>query len=177
MKKIMFSLIALMAVMTVQAQSICGSWQSMKPEVKDTEQGKTLISTNYTFNEDGTFASTADISFSDSKTKKDKDMGFSLKASVIGVYTLKGNKLTLCFNASSLKMDDFRLYVDGEVVEDSEFLKMVKDRLSNEAKAKIAEELTDSHYTIKFSANGSMLEMTDKKDGKIERLMRMTTKN
>ena len=43
-------------------------------------------------------------------------------------------------------------------------------------KDKIAEELTDSHYTIKFSANGSMLELTDTKDGKTERLMRMTTK-
>lgn len=174
MKKIMFSLIALMAVMTVQAQSICGSWQSMKPEVKDTEQGKTLVSTNYTFNEDGTFASNADITFSDAKSKQDK--GFALKASVIGVYTLKGNKLTLCFNGSSLKMDDIRLYVDGETIDDPEFLKMVKDRLGNEAKAKIAEELTDSHYTIKFSANGSMLELTDTKDGKTERMMRMTTK-
>ncbi len=177
MKKIMFSLIALMAVMTVQAQSICGSWQSMKPEVKESEQGKMLISANYTFNEDGTFASVADITFSDTKTKKDKDMGFSLKASIIGVYTLKGNKLTLCFNGSSLKMDDFRLYVDGETIDDPEFLKMVKDRLGNEAKAKFAEELTDEHYSIKFSANGSMLEMTDAKDGKTERLMRMTGKN
>ena len=104
-------------------------------------------------------------------------MGFTLKASVIGVYTLKGNKLTLCYNGSSLKMDDIRLSIDGEVVDNPEFLTMVKDRLGNEAKARIAEELTDDHYTIKFSANGSMLELTDTTDGKTDRLMRMTTKN
>ena len=173
----MFSLIALMAVMTVQAQSICGAWQNMKPEVTEKENGKAVVSTNYTFNEDGTFVSNADITFSETKSKHDKDMGFTLKASVIGVYTLKGNKLTLCYNGSSLKMDDIRLSIDGEVVDNPEFLTMVKDRLGNEAKARIAEELTDDHYTIKFSANGSMLELTDTTDGKTDRLMRMTTKN
>ena len=39
MKKILFTLVALMAVMTVQAQSICGSWRSIEPIVETEEDG------------------------------------------------------------------------------------------------------------------------------------------
>ena len=56
MKKVLFSLVALMAVMTVQAQSICGTWRMMQPVVETSEDGsfETMTGT-YTFNEDGTF--------------------------------------------------------------------------------------------------------------------------
>ncbi len=39
MKKILFSLVALLLVMTVQAQSICATWRSMQPIVETAEDG------------------------------------------------------------------------------------------------------------------------------------------
>ena len=39
MKKTLFTLIALMAVMTVQAQSICGTWRMLQPLVETAEDG------------------------------------------------------------------------------------------------------------------------------------------
>ena len=173
----MFSLIALMAVVTVQAQSICGTWQMMKPDVKESENGKVITSVEYTFNEDGTFVSNADVTLSDTKSDKFKEMDIKFKGSIIGVYTLEKNKLSLFYNGTSLKVDVVSITVDGEVMDDPYFLPMIQDKIATEGKAKIAQELTDDHYTIKFSANGSMLELTDMKDGKTDRMMRISKKN
>ena len=56
MKKILFSLVALLAVMTVQAQSIYSSWHILQPVVETNADGSfTAHSYTYTFYEDGTY--------------------------------------------------------------------------------------------------------------------------
>ena len=42
MKKILFTLVALMSIMTVQAQSICASWRSVEPDVETDEDGMAI---------------------------------------------------------------------------------------------------------------------------------------
>ena len=57
MKKILFSLIALMSVMTVQAQSICATWRTMQPVViTDADGSFSAQNVTYTFYEDGTYS-------------------------------------------------------------------------------------------------------------------------
>ena len=52
MKKFLFSLFALMAVMTVQAQ-ICGTWRTVQPLVENGANGSfTVQHLTYTFNPD-----------------------------------------------------------------------------------------------------------------------------
>ena len=103
MKKVLFSLVALMAVMTVQAQSICGSWQSMQPEVNNGKNGTySTFTDTYTFNEDGTFASAADITYS-TKPSQTKEREVALVANIRGTYTQEGNKLVLKVDYNTLK--------------------------------------------------------------------------
>ncbi len=174
MKKFIFSIIALMAVMTVQAQSICGSWQSMQPEVKNLDDCYLMLNYIYTFNDDGTFSSVADITFS-TKPEQTKEMEMALSGNVIGTYTLKGNKLTMYFNSNSLNLDVISLSMNGKVIDDRDLLSKITERIAKEARLKAAESFKDDVYTVKFDSNGSMLELTDKKETKTERYMRITT--
>ena len=65
MKKILFSLIALMSVMTVQAQSLCATWRSMQPDIETAEDGSFSVQNlTYTFNEDGTYTFVDELTLS-----------------------------------------------------------------------------------------------------------------
>lgn len=174
MKKFVFTFIALMAVMTVQAQSICGSWQSMQPEVKDLNESYLLLNYIYTFNDDGTFSSVADITYS-TKPEQTKEMEMAMSGNVVGTYTLKDNKLTMRFKSNSLQLDVISLSMNGKVVDDPDLLSKIKERIGTVARTKAAESFKDDVYTVKFDSNGSMLELTDKKGSKTERYMRITT--
>ena len=94
MKKILISLFALMAVMTVQAQ-ICGTWRTVQPIVENAANGGfTAQHLTYTFNPDGTF-----ILFDEytQATKPSQTMAREV-ASVIelkGSYSLVGDRLIL----------------------------------------------------------------------------------
>ena len=173
MKKILFSLIALMAVMTIQAQTIYGTWQGMKPEVLKVENGDGLISAKYTFKQDGTVVSNVDITYADkSEPKKDREM--ALKGSVKGTYTLKGNKLSMFFNANSLNLEITKISQNGVELElPAGAITTLNEKINNEVKIKAADLMKDQIYTVKFDANGSMLELTDTKDGETDRYMRM----
>ena len=172
MKKILLSLVALMAVMTVQAQSICGTWQSMQPDVRNEGDGYQMISYIYTFNQDGTFTSDCDVTMS-SKPAKTKEMEAALVGSVTGTYTLEGDTIEMFYNVNSLKVEFISLSENGKVMDDPEKLSVINEKISKEAKAKVAESFSNESYTYKITANGSMLELTDEDDGKIERLMRI----
>ena len=175
MKKLFFSLVALLAVMTMQAQSICGSWQSMKPVVQDHDDGYFMLSYIYTFHEDGTFVTDIDLTIS-SKPEQTKEREIALSGNLLGTYTLKGNKLTMYFNANSFNLDVISVSQNGVVLDLPEGMKpSIKEKINREAKAKAAEAFTEETYTVKFTANGSMLELTDAKKGETERLMRMAT--
>ena len=172
MKKILLSLVALMAVMTVQAQSLCGTWQSMQPDVRNEGDGYQMISYIYTFNQDGTFTSDCDVTMS-SKPAKTKEMEAALVGSVTGTYTLEGDTIKMFYNVNSLKVEFISLSENGKVMDDPEKLSVINEKISKEAKAKVADTFANDSYTYKITANGSMLELTDEDDGKIDRLMRI----
>ena len=173
MNKLIFSIIALMAVMTVQAQSICGSWQSMKPAVIDNEDGNGMLSYVYTFNEDGTFVTDLDVTYSD-KNEQKKEREFVLTGNMKGTYTLKGDKLTMYFNVNTLNLEVSRVSQNGVQLElPAGMIPTVNEKLNNAARAKAANAFPDTHYTVKLDSKGSMLELNDTKSGKTERLMRV----
>lgn len=172
MKKILLSLVALMAVLTVQAQSVCGSWQSMQPEIKNEGDSYAMISYINTYNEDGTFVSDCDVTLS-SKPAQTKEMEAALTGSITGTYTLNGDKMEMYYNVNTLKVEFVSLSENGKVLDDPDILSRINERISKEAKAKVAESFTNDSYTYKITANGSMLDLTGK-DGKTDRLMRIS---
>lgn len=173
MKKILLSFVALLAVMTVQAQSVSGSWQSMQPEIKNEGDNYVMISYINTYNEDGTFVSDCDVTLS-SKPAQTKEMEAALTGSVTGTYTLNGDKMEMFYNVNTLKVEFVSLSENGKVLDDPNVLSVINEKISKEAKAKVAESFTnDEAFTYKITANGSMLELTGK-DGKTERLMRIS---
>jgi hypothetical protein len=172
MKKILLSFVALLVVMTVQAQSVCGSWQSMQPEIKNEGDNYAMISYIDTYNEDGTFVSDCDVTLS-SKPAQTKEMEAAFTGSITGTYTLNGDKMEMFYNVNTLKVELVSLSENGKVLDDPEKLSIIKERISKEFKAKAAASITNESYTYKITANGSMLELTGK-DGKTDRLMRIS---
>ena len=169
MKKILFSLIALMAVMTVQAQSICGTWRTMQPVVSTEEDGSfTAESYTFTFNEDGTYNM---VNESTESTEPAPTMALEIACSIdlSGTYTLDGDQLKLSPNADTFKADVLSMSVNGHVSTDASQINTIKQMLNSPmAKAEIVKEET---YTVKVA--DQMLEMTQ--DGETMQLMRFST--
>ena len=157
MKKILFSLIALMAVMTVQAQSICASWRTVQPVVQTVEDGSLVIQTfMYTFNEDGTFSMADEFTMS-SEPAPTMAMEIATNIAINGTYTLEGDKLTLTPDASTYKAEVLSLSMNGKVTSNPMITSQVKSMLnSDEVKSQFAEA---QDFTVKV--NGDMLEMND----------------
>ena len=157
MKKILFSLIALMAVMTVQAQSICASWRTVQPVVQTVEDGSLVIQTfMYTFNEDGTFSMADEFTMS-SEPAPTMAMEIATNIAIKGTYTLEGDKLTLTPDASTYKAEILSLSMNGKVTSNPMITSQVKSMLnSDEVKTQFAEA---QNFTVKV--NGDMLEMND----------------
>ena len=158
-----------MAVMAVQAQNINGSWQIMQPIVQNDGDGYVMISYIYTFNGDGTYYSDADITYS-SKPAQTKAKELALSGTIKGTYTLEGDQLKLYGNVNTVKLDVVSMSENGKVLTNSQIRSKVSDAMTKAAKVKLAEELTNSTYTVKVTASGQMLELTDK-DGDVQRLM------
>ena len=115
MKKILFSLIALMAVMTVQAQTICGTWRTVQPIVENGANGSfTAEHLTYTFNPDGTFALYDELT---QGSKPSKTMALEV-ASVIelrGSYSLVGDQLILNPNLETYNTEVVNVSQNGKV--------------------------------------------------------------
>ena len=158
MKKVLFSLIALMAVMTVQAQSICASWRTIQPVVETEADGSLVIQTlMFTFNEDGTYSMADELTMS-TPPASTMAMEIATNIEVKGSYTLEGDKLTLNPDINTYKAEVLSLSMDGKVTSNPMITSQVKGLLnSDEFKAGIAE--AEEEYTVKI--NGDMLEMND----------------
>ncbi len=171
MKKFLCLFIALMAVMAVQAQSICGSWQSMQPKVKNLDDGThSTITDVYTFNEDGTFVNACDITYS-TQPSRTMEREVALSSSVSGTYKLEGEKLVLKFNMKTFKLDVTSISENGKVIDKPEAISLFNGAFNNsDTKKKIANELKNEAFTVKMT--GSMLELTDP-NGETMRLMRI----
>ncbi len=157
MKKVLFTLVALMAVMTVQAQSICATWRSTQPIVETAEDGSLEIQNlTYTFYEDGTFSLVDEITES---SEPAPTMAIEIAASIEikGTYTLEGDKLTLTPNADTFKAEVLSVSQNGKVTNNPMVVSGIKQMLNSaDFKNQFAEPETD---TVKVGE--STLEMTN----------------
>ena len=146
-----------MAVMTVQAQSICGSWRSIQPVVETEEDGSLVIQNFiYTFNEDGTFSMSDEITMS-SEPAPTMAMEIATNIEIKGAYTLEGDQLTLTPDIKTYKAEMLSLSMNGKVTSNPMVTSQVKSMLnSNEFKNQFAEV---QNYTVNVA--GEMLEMND----------------
>ena len=157
MKKTLFTLIALMAVMTVQAQSICGTWRMLQPIVETAEDGsfETMTGT-YTFNEDGTFSYALELTEA-SEPAPTMALEIATLIELKGTYALEGDKLTLTPNLDTYKAEILSLSMNGKVTDNPMVTNQVKGMLnSSEFKSQFG---TVDTNTVKI--NDSSLEMTD----------------
>ena len=105
MKKILFSIIAMMAVITVQAQSIHASWHSLQPVVETEADGSfTAQSFTYTFNPDGTYSLVNELTIA-SEPAQTMEQEVATNIKVKGTYTYDGDKLTLKPNMDTYKAE------------------------------------------------------------------------
>lgn len=156
MKKVLFSLVALLTVMTVQAQSICATWRSLQPIVETAEDGSfSAQNLTYTFNEDGTFYFVDELTEA-SQPAPTMALEIAMTIEVRGTYTLEGDQLTMTPNADSIKAELLSVSNNGKVTDNPMITNGIKEMLkSPEFKAQFAEPETN---TVKVSE--SSLEMT-----------------
>ncbi|MBQ6080703.1 MAG: hypothetical protein IJK93_10570 [Muribaculaceae bacterium] len=157
MKKILFSLVALISVMTVQAQSICATWRSMQPIVETAEDG-TFEAQNiiYTFNEDGTYSFVDEVTEA-SQPAPTMAMEIAMSIEVKGTYVLEGDQLKLTPNLDTYKAELISVSMNGKVTSNPMVTSQVNEMLNSaEFKAQFGEVETN---TVKVS--DSMLEMND----------------
>ena len=155
MKKILFSLIALMSVMTVQAQSICATWRTMQPVViTDADGSFSAQNVTYTFYEDGTYSFADELT---QATQPAKTMALEVATNIElkGTYKLEGDQLTLSPNMDTYKTELLNISMNGHVTDDANIKAQVTQMLnSDEFKSQFAEVQTN---TVKVG--DSMLEM------------------
>ncbi len=155
MKKILFSLIALMSVMTVQAQSICATWRTMQPVVITDDDGSfSAQNVTYTFYEDGTYSFADELT---QATQPAKTMALEVATNIElkGTYKLEGDQLTLTPNMDTYKTELLNISMNGHVTDDANIKAQVTQMLnSDEFKSQFAEVQTN---TVKVG--DSMLEM------------------
>ncbi|MBR5170644.1 MAG: hypothetical protein IKW85_08760 [Muribaculaceae bacterium] len=155
MKKILFSLFALMAVMTVQAQSITSTWRSIQPVVSTAaDDSFTAASYTYTFNGDGTYTEVVEQTIA---TEPARTMALEVATilEVKGTYTLNGDKLTLTPNKNSFKSDVISISKNGRVINDSKIKSNAKKQV-NDGEVK-AQMLSNQTATVKVGK--ALLEM------------------
>ena len=161
MKKILFTLVALMAVMTVQAQSICGTWRTVQPIVENGANGTfTAQHLTYTFNPDGTF-SLYDEFTQGSKPSQTMALEVASLIELRGSYTLVGDQLILNPNMETYNTEVLNVSQNGKVTNNA------KVKANSNAKINSKEFKARFDKVIKKTVKvGSMLEMTE--NGKTE---------
>jgi hypothetical protein len=167
MKKILFSLIALMAVMTVQAQSICGTWRTMQPVVNTEEYVSLSFNYTFTFNEDDTFNTVAEMTVS-MELEPTKALEIACSMDVSGTYTLDGDQLTCTPNLDTNKVEVLSASMNGVVIEDPSVIKNLESVLNGPS------------FKVNLFGMTSTVKVTDQmieviQNGKTMQLMRLST--
>ena len=157
-----------MAVMTVQAQSICGTWRSVQPIVSTQEAGSLSIKNwTFTFNEDGTFSTVIEVAMSiEPEPMVALDITFSLDVS--GTYTLDGDQLTSTPNHDTYKLEVQSASMNGVVIEDPSVIKNLESVLNGPS------------FKVNLFSMTSTVKVTDQmieviQNGKTMQLMRLST--
>ena len=107
MKRIIILFFAIMACITIQSQSICGTWRTVQASGYDS------MRITYTFKEDGTGL------FSVEADKKEKllsaqEIEIVSKHEIKGTYTLDGDQLTFTPNVDTYTADVTSIMIDGK---------------------------------------------------------------
>lgn len=107
MKRIIILFFAIMACITIQAQSICGTWRTVQASGYDS------MRITYTFKEDGTGL------FSVEADKKEKllsaqEIEIVSKHEIKGTYTLDGDQLTFTPKVDTYTADVTSITIDGK---------------------------------------------------------------
>ena len=169
MKKVLFSLIALMSVMTVQAQSICATWRTMQPVViTDADGSFSAQNVTYTFYEDGSYSFVDELTQS---TQPAQTMALEIATNIElkGTYTYDGKKVVLTPNIDTYSMELINISMNGHVTDDPTVKAQITQMLnSEEFKSQFAEGQTED-----VKVNDSMLEITV--DGQTITFMRFST--
>jgi len=157
MKKILFSFIALMAVMTVQAQSICASWRNIQPEViTAADESFTAAIDTYTFYQDGTYLLMTEHTMS---TEPAQTMALEIAANieVKGTYALNGDQLTLTPDKNSYKTEVISMSQNGRVTKSASIKADAKRALNdNQVKSRLIQK-----KTVTINIGNAMMEMKD----------------
>ena len=157
-----------MAVMIVQAQSICGTWRTMQPVVNTEEYVSLSFNYTFTFNEDDTFNTVAEMTVS-MELEPTKALEIACSMDVSGTYTLDGDQLMLKPNVDTYKAEVLSVSMNGKVSEDPTVIKNIESMLNSPmVKAEVGEA---DNYTIKLA--GPMLELAQ--DDETLTLMRFST--
>ena len=150
MKRIIILFFAIMACITIQAQSICGTWRTVQASGYDS------MRITYTFKEDGT------CHFSVEANKKEKllsaqEIEIVSKHEIKGTYSLEGDQLTFTPNAETYKADVISITIDGKRSFDPNIKSRIKELVNRpELKAHFVNvdtftviELSDTKLMIK----------------------------
>ena len=107
MKRIIILFFAIMACITIQAQSICGTWRTVQASGYDS------MRITYTFKEDGTglFSVVADKK---EKLLSAQEIEIVSKHEIKGTYTLDGDQLTFTPNVDTYTADVTSITIDGK---------------------------------------------------------------
>ncbi len=169
MKKVLFSLVALLAVMTVQAQSICSSWRCIQPEV-NTAADETFTATldTYTFYEDGTYSQITEQTMS-SEPAQTMACEIAGTIEIKGNYTLNGDKLTLNPDKNTFKADVISISQNGRVTNNANLKAKAKRTLNSD---QVKSHLTQKR-TVTVNIGNAVMEM--KNGGKTSNFARFAT--
>lgn len=107
MKKAFFLFFAIMACMTIHAQSLCGTWRSVQA------YGDGSMRVTYTFKDDGT------CHFSVEANRKERllssqEIEIASKHEIEGTYSLDGDQLTFTPNVDTYTADVTSITIDGK---------------------------------------------------------------
>ena len=158
-----------MAVMTVQAQSICGTWRTVQPIVENGANGSfTAQHLTYTFNPDGTFSLYDEFT---QATKPSQTMAQETAAVIElkGSYTLVGDRLILNPNMETYETEMLNVSENGRVTNNARVMANVRSKInSNDFKARFNKM---QENTVKVDK--ATLDLTQ--EGKTINFVRLTT--
>ena len=143
MKRIIILFFAIMACITIQAQSICGTWRTVQASGYDS------MRITYTFKEDGTGL------FSVEADKKEKllsaqEIEIVSKHEIKGTYILDGDQLTFTPNVDTYKADVISITIDGKRSFDPNIKSRIKE-LVNRPELKVHFVNVDTFTVIELS--------------------------
>ena len=160
-----------MAVMTVQAQTICGTWRTVQPVVETDEDGSLEIQNlTFTFNEDGTYSFNDELTIS-SEPAPTMALEIATSIDIKGTYTLEGDKLTLTPDANTYKYEILSISMNGQVSNNP----MVKSQVKSIFKSPEFKEQFAAPEEDTVQVGESTLDMTN--DGTTLNFVRFATIN